>query len=555
MTRNFTADQLNLIENAKFGISIDIYDKTDMGYYAEQLNVPLQEMIQLVGLDQINEGVEFNKQRKLAIKRAAQEYRDKNNKIPSPRDLKNIEFIMGDKKIKVKNLTTDEIKETLGVNAINDEIKESHTMTTNNMRTNTQLILQGENKDKLFEALMGEGFLTEEFCNADVVTAMMEDDDICRDMYEYINESWLDTRAGANGKVFDGAVNEEDTIPKPEDVPQLEVPEEEPELEDVPDEGQPDDGVEPMVIHLSTEQIEELTNGGELALDGVIVKCECGTEEPTDEIPAELPGDGGDLEIAESEGDTREQLDNVTRMMAQYAKDYKMSPSEEIKNKLKDLTAKKVALTKALEDEVAGMSGVELNEGQMPNFDAKKGVNVDHDNAKHEKDYLDTRMKEIEGTQETTEEKVDNLKNQKYEMDKLEVDQVDAIRGQSPADGDVQGETPEYTDRVEREMATGDSIPSKEEKANVGDETVYTETPSGKDVSDDDNAGEGEVAKRKTRKDMDFYQSEPDKVDVVKESFDKMKHLMNFNVKETNKTKKLNDDDGFNKVYKRLMNK
>ena len=126
-----------------------------------------------------------------------------------------------------------------------------------------------------------------------------------------------------------------------------------------------------------------------------------------------------------------------------------------------------------------------LEESELPKFEPKKGKNVDSENKKSSETENDDAIKGAEGTQETTEEKVDNLKNQKFspnmetEMNKetkdISLGYKNALNldyATEPSDA--------YKDRVEMEVKTGHS---RKRDTELGDEAnIDNESKAGEKI-------------------------------------------------------------------------
>lgn len=161
----------------------------------------------------------------------------------------------------------------------------------------------------------------------------------------------------------------------------------------------------------------------------------------------------------------------------------------------------------------------------LPMIDA----NIPKENAKNAEKENGEHLKDADNSQETQEEKVDNLRNQKLE-DQPVVEKIkDIKKGASPADVDLDQPNPAWEERVELEMTTGDSRERDEKelgpKANVGHGKVFGD---GEDVS-----GEREVEKLDNRaaiRNLNRMSGKP-----LYEQIEKMKNL--FSVDKGHKSR------------------
>ena len=125
-----------------------------------------------------------------------------------------------------------------------------------------------------------------------------------------------------------------------------------------------------------------------------------------------------------------------------------------------------------------------LEENELPKFAPKKGKNVDSENSKNEKEAEDM-IKDAESTQKTTEEKVDELKNQKFspnmETPAHEETKELALGYKNALNLDYSTEpSDDYKKRVEMEVKTGHS---RERDAELGDEAnIDNESEAGEKI-------------------------------------------------------------------------
>lgn len=494
--KKLTKEQLQLIEEAKYGVAAGIYDETDIAYYAEQLKMKLTEVKNLIGMKNINENL-------LAS-------------IGAP----------------------------VAEEAMQPAIDELHEMTANKMREATKELLKGGKSKCIYEKWVKEGYLTEDTCTAEIAEEMMKDNDIAQEMYEScmnVNEcgeaeegSWMQTRAGAKGQVFESEEDEENS--------ELPVPiEDEPEAEEMGgEEENPQDVVKvdvPLLIRLlefAKENAETDVDLHQLAQNLVTMMEEDPDRVLTIEDYEQILQDLADLDTGDKPEETTEpDVDDMGDM---------------------DFDD---------DDEVANDDDVEqIAESELAKFSPKKGSSIDGENEKAEEDTLETVTKDVEAQSETQEEKVENLRNQKHNASEEDLELTYKMKGKTPADFTLDTEDPQYEERIKMEMETGDSRKRDEDvvgpKANVGDAKVFTITPDGEDVGDSVNGGEEEYKKYKERKKIDPYSSIPINTKNLKlneqadQKIDRIKELIGFDSSKSNKVAKINEEIDFMKVYNKF---
>lgn len=466
-----TNKEISLIEEIKYGFSSGIYDQTDLPHFAKDLSIPLNEMKRIVG-------------------------------------------------------STDP---TIDEEAMQAALNELNEMTRQRMRENTKEILTSEKAQCVYEEWLKEGYLTEETCNLDIVMEMMRDDDLCEEMYEACMRtegchekqgSWMKTRAGANGKVYESENQEE-----------------------------PIDGIR-------SDDLED----DELVDD----------ENPKDVIKLDVPLLLRLLEFsrenAETDIDLHVLADNLNNLMVEdpdrvlTIEDYEIIMQDLLDSEKSGEGETKDDETTALDDEPSDNEVEPIFESQLPNFAPKMGSNIDHENAKNAGETLKTAVADVKLQSKTQEEKIENLHNQKYAIEKDPQAVVQTLKGRSPADAKPDLKNDKFEKRTNLEIKTGDSVERDEDvvgdKANVGDAKAYTITPDGKDVGDSLDGGEEEVKKRAARKKIDNYESEPLRVKNLSEAdkkIERIKELYSFDGGKLNEGKnKINVDKDFTEMYKHL---
>ena len=187
-----------------------------------------------------------------------------------------------------------------------------------------------------------------------------------------------------------------------------------------------------------------------------------------------------------------------------------------------------------------------LEEAELPKFDPIKGKNVDSDNKKASEKENGEGIKGAEDTQETTEEKVDNLKNQKHINSTREEEIALRQHGRnSMLDLDYGNDSQEdFKDRIEDEA---DGLAPKDH-ANVDHESKGGETLM-KAVKARRPEREMDYGSKGLNIDKDFAY---ERSDALKESVDaeieKMKKLLSYDEKlinEETKSKKINENEIF----------
>lgn len=495
--KKLTKEQLQLIEEAKYGVSAGIYDESDLAFYADQLKMKLTEVKNLVGIKNMNENF-------------------------------------------LKSVGAPKVTEE----AMQPAIDSLHEMTHGRMVEATKELLKGGKAKCIYEKWIQEGFLTEDTCSEDIAEEMMKDADICAEMYEScmgVNEcgeggdSWMQTRAGAKGQVFESDDEENTELPVPVN--------DEPEGHELGgEEDNPEDVVKldvPLLIRL----LEFAKENAETDVD-------------LHKLAEHL------VEITAEDPDRVLSIDDYEQILQDLAE---LDPEDQPNEKEPDNDSDD---TFGFDDNeiTKDEEGEQLAEGELPNFEAKKGSNIDSENEKAEEDTMETAAKDVDAQSKTTEEKVENLRNQKHNASKEDQGLIDKFKGKSPADVTLDTEDPQYEQRIKMEMETGDSRERDENvvgpKANVGDGKVFTITPDGKDVGDSVNGGEEEFKKHKERKKTDYFASDPIRINTRDKSgapineadqkIDRMKELMNFDTTKPSKIAKINEDIDFIAVYNKF---
>lgn len=491
--KKLTKEQTQLIEEAKYGVATGIYDNTDLEYYAKKLNMKLNEVQSLVGIGALNK---------------------------------------------------PETKPVPTINELDD-------VTHENMREATQQLLKGGNSKQLYEKWVQEGYLNEASCSPDMVAEMMKDNDICEEMYEscmnMVNEcggkdSWMKTRAGANGKVFEAEDMDNDELPVPI--------EDEPEGHELGDENEenPEDVIKldiPLLIRLlefSKENAETDVDLHKLA-----------------EHLIEMQGDDPDRVLSIDD------YEDILQDLADLDPGDMPADEPEVEPEPEDIEDFEP------DDEDENEEPKPMFESELAKFTPVMGSNIGAENKQAEKKALDTTVADVEQQSETEEEKVENLRNQKHEVEKSDQELTYKMKGKTPADVNLDTENPQYEERIEKEMKTGDSRDRDESvvggKAGIGDAKVYTEKPNGTSVADSVNGGEEEFKKYKERKKVDAYTSIPLNVkhrkgeqsiniNEAEEKINRIKQLINFDGgKLNNPVNKINEDIDFMSVYHKFKDK
>jgi hypothetical protein len=187
-----------------------------------------------------------------------------------------------------------------------------------------------------------------------------------------------------------------------------------------------------------------------------------------------------------------------------------------------------------------------LEEAELAKFTAKKGKNVDTENAKNEKE-AEEMIKDAEKTQETTEEKVDNLKNQKHINSTREEEIALRQHGRnSMLDLDYGNDSQEdFKDRIEKEA---NGLPDKEGEANVdydskGGEKLMKAVKARRPERDMDYGSKG------LNIDKDFAYERSDALkEAVDSQLDRMKKMFTYDqniINEEKKVKQINENDIF----------
>lgn len=188
-----------------------------------------------------------------------------------------------------------------------------------------------------------------------------------------------------------------------------------------------------------------------------------------------------------------------------------------------------------------------LEEAELAKFIAKKGKNVDSENKKHSEKENGEAMKDAEETQETTEEKVDNLKNQKHENSQREEDIALRQHGRnSMLDLDYGNDSQEdFKDRIVKQA---DGLPDGEGHANVdydskGGETLMKAVKARRPERDMDYGSKG------LNIDKDFAYERSDALkEAVDSELERMKKMFTYDqniINEEKKVKQINENDIF----------
>ena len=201
-----------------------------------------------------------------------------------------------------------------------------------------------------------------------------------------------------------------------------------------------------------------------------------------------------------------------------------------------------------------------LEEAELTKFTAKKGKNVDSENAKNEKE-AEEMIKAAEKTQKTVDQKVDNLKNQKHTNSDWEESIATKQHGRnSMLDLDyVNDSGDDFKDKIK---AQADGLPDKPGEANVdydskGGEKLMQAVKDRREVRDMDYTSKGlnintdnSYERSDALPDDDGKKKKDKKVneDVVSLEIQKMMRMVSYDqnvISEEKKAKQSNEDDVF----------
>ena len=200
-----------------------------------------------------------------------------------------------------------------------------------------------------------------------------------------------------------------------------------------------------------------------------------------------------------------------------------------------------------------------LEEAELAKFVAKKGKNVDSENAKNEKEAEDM-IKGAEKTQKTVDQKVDNLKNQKHINSKYEETIATKQHGRNGMlDLDYVNDSGEdFKDRI-KNQANG--LPDKPGEANVdydskGGEKLMQAVKDRREVRDMDYTSKGLNINKDSSYERSDALGDDDKKkkdkkvneDVVSLEIQKMMRMVTYDqnvISEEKKAKQTNENDIF----------
>jgi len=201
-----------------------------------------------------------------------------------------------------------------------------------------------------------------------------------------------------------------------------------------------------------------------------------------------------------------------------------------------------------------------LEEAELAKFVAKKGKNVDSENAKNEKE-AEEMIKAAEKTQKTVDQKVDNLKNQKHNNSDWE-DSIDVKQHGRNSMLDLDYVNDSGDDFKDRIVAQANGLPDKEGEANVdydskGGEKLMQAVKARRDVRDMDYTSKGlninndDSYERSDALPGDDNKKKKDKKvneDVVSLEIQKMMKMVSYDqavISEEKKAKQINENDVF----------
>jgi hypothetical protein len=187
-----------------------------------------------------------------------------------------------------------------------------------------------------------------------------------------------------------------------------------------------------------------------------------------------------------------------------------------------------------------------LEESALPDFNPKKGKNVDSDNKKSSEKENKEAMEDAEETQETTEEKVDNLKNQKHENSERE-QKIDSMQHGRNSMLDIDYGNDSNEDFKDRIKDQADGLAPKDH-ANVdheseGGKKLMKAVKDRRDIRSMDYGAKG------LNIDKEFAYERTDALqEAVESELDKMKKMFTYDqniINEEKKVKQINENDVF----------
>jgi hypothetical protein len=187
-----------------------------------------------------------------------------------------------------------------------------------------------------------------------------------------------------------------------------------------------------------------------------------------------------------------------------------------------------------------------LEESALPDFNPKKGKNVDSDNKKSSEKENKEAMEDAEETQETTEEKVDNLKNQKHENSERE-EKIDSMQHGRNGMLDIDYGNDSNKDFKDRIKDQADGLAPKDH-ANVDHESEAGKKLM-KAVKDRRDIRSMDYGAKGLNIDKEFAYERTDALqEAVESELDKMKKMFTYDqniINEEKKVKQINENDVF----------
>jgi hypothetical protein len=187
-----------------------------------------------------------------------------------------------------------------------------------------------------------------------------------------------------------------------------------------------------------------------------------------------------------------------------------------------------------------------LEESALPDFNPKKGKNVDSDNKKSSEKENKEAMEDAEETQETTEEKVDNLKNQKHENSERE-QKIDSMQHGRNSMLDIDYGNDSNEDFKDRIKDQADGLAPKDH-ANVDHESEAGKKLM-KAVKDRRDIRSMDYGAKGLNIDKEFAYERTDALqEAVESELDKMKKMFTYDqniINEEKKVKQINENDVF----------
>jgi hypothetical protein len=197
-----------------------------------------------------------------------------------------------------------------------------------------------------------------------------------------------------------------------------------------------------------------------------------------------------------------------------------------------------------------------LQESNLPEFTPIKGKNVDSENKKESKSATSEEGEEAEESQETIDQKVDNLKNQKYELNKTEDGTAEKLHGwRNNLDLDYKnGLTDDQKKRFE-DQASG---MAPKDHANVDHDSTGGEklikAAKARTEGGENSINQSDYTSRVDRTNIE-KKSEYEKTGVFNESIERMKKLFDYEANEISQNKTNKDKDENDVLFESVKTK